>query len=163
MSADSYAARSAPQNPFNRVVRDVSEMKDLGLFERGSAAGGLQKLALVAPDPSDLSYFALGMVLVAVVSLCRFRFAQFPIHPVLFLVWGTYPSNKVWSSFLIGWAVKSLVVRFGGGRVYQHLKPLFVGLIVAELFICAVAVIIGMLVYAATGSPPDISFGVMAG
>lgn len=62
-----------------------------------------------------------------------------------------------WYSFLLGWATKGLVVRFGGNRVCQGLKPFFIGLIAGEL--CAggftVAVDLGHLW--TTGHAPPVT------
>ena len=39
-----------------------------------------------------------------------------PPHPVVFLMWGSWTAMEVWMSFLVGWAVKTAVVRYGGSR-----------------------------------------------
>jgi hypothetical protein len=85
---------------------------------------------------------------VRAVSALRFRFSRFPFHPVLFLVAGTYPCLNAWFSFLAGWAVKQLVVRFGGGGVYQKLKPFFVGIISGEILVIGVSLLVDFLHYA---------------
>ena len=68
-------------------------------------------------------------------------------HPVLFLVAGTYPCLNAWFSFLLGWGVKQLIVRFGGGGVYQRFKPFFVGLISGEILIIGVSLLVDFLHY----------------
>ena len=104
---------------------------------------------------------AAGAGAVVLFALLRFRFTGFPLHPVLFLVWGVYASSTVWASFLVGWAAKMIVVRFGGGKVYHQLRPLFVGLIVGELMAVGRAILGGLIYRAATGQPPGIRFNVL--
>jgi len=73
---------------------------------------------------------------------------------VLFLVWDTYAAWQVWTSFLVGWIGKSLIVRFGGGRAYQALKPLFLGLILGELVAVILTLGIGWIYHLTTGLMP---------
>lgn len=136
--------------------RSVAALADTGQLAASEAASGFSRLALVSTwgHASQLSWMVAGAGLVLLVSLLRFRFAGWPIHPVLFLVWGTYPLKRFWASFLIGYAVKELVVRFGGGRSYQRLKPIFVGLIVGELLAIAVILLAGFIYYSFTGQIP---------
>ena len=96
-------------------------------------------------------------------SSLRLRFAGFPLHPVLFLVAGTYAAGKCWWSFLVGWGIKCLVVRFGGGKVYQQLKPLFVGIIAGELLAAGASIVFEIIYYCVTGEPPGRSFGILIG
>jgi hypothetical protein len=64
-------------------------------------------------------------------------------------------SNFVWS-FMIGWAIKMLVVKLGGGRIYQSLKPLFIGMIIGDLCGGMFWMVFGPLFYFWTGEAPKI-------
>jgi hypothetical protein len=66
-------------------------------------------------------------------------------------VWAN--ANFIWS-FLLGWLIKLLVVKIGGGRVYQNLKPVFIGLIIGDLVGGAAWIVIGLLYYFWTGHQP---------
>ena len=58
--------------------------------------------------------FGLGLGLVLAFTAGRLRYAWWPIHPILFAVLGTYQSNTLSMSFLVGWLIKTLVSRFFG-------------------------------------------------
>jgi hypothetical protein len=73
---------------------------------------------------------------------------------VLFVVWGTYPMQCMAWSFLVGWIVKETIVRFAGGRAYQSLKPLFIGLILGEVVAIAGSVGFGFMYHMVTGQLP---------
>ncbi len=163
MSTDGYASRHTPQGCFDDGVKTIMELRDLGLYERSSAATGLGKLALLAPIFEDVRPWALGIVAVLLVSMLRFRFSKFPLHPAVFLILGAYAGYMSWYSFLVGWGIKSLVVRFGGGKVYQNLKPLFVGVIAGELMAVGFCIMITMLYYWLTSELPQVSFGILPG
>ena len=81
---------------------------------------------------------------------------------VLFLVWGTYPGSRCWFSFLVGWVVKQLVVHFGGGQVYQRLKPVFFGIIAGELVATGLAISVELTYYWTTGESSGLQFSVLA-
>ncbi len=158
-----YASKTVPTDTFNRTAKIISEMSDTGVLEPSRTLHGLSKLKMANPDPGDLGLLAAGAVGVFVFFLLRFQFPRFPLHPVLFLVWGVYATSVVWFSFLVGWVAKTLIVRFGGGRVYHHLRPLFVGLIAGELAIVGIAIVVDVIYYWITGKPPGIQFKVLAG
>ena len=161
MANDGWAGSGPPQHPFDGAARYISDLAETGQLDASSRLHGLAKLGALAADPGALRCVGLGLLAVVVFSLLRFRFAAFPLHAALFLVWGTYPAGKSWCSFLIGWAIKGLVVKFGGGKVYQQLKPVFVGLIAGELVAAGTGILVEMVYYWVTGTVPSIRFGIL--
>ncbi len=150
--ADGTAYARFPQMHFNDAAKWMSEMTDHGILKASFEARGWDRIRLLDPVPQAWTWVLASASAVVLLFLLRFRFAGFPIHPALLLVWGTYPCTMVWGSFLLGWFVKTLVVRFGGGSVYQRLKPYFIGLIASELLSSAVVIIVNMVCYAWTGN-----------
>lgn len=142
---DPWASVHPPQIPFNQSARLFSEMQEFQDFSVSEAAGGWSRLRMIQGDPQHQRFFAVGLLLVMVCAGLRFRFSKFPVHPVLFMLWGTPPSSWTWASFLLGWFVKMLVVRFGGGGVFQRLKPLFIGLISGELLAIGLHIVFNLL------------------
>lgn len=45
-----------------------------------------------------------------------------PLHPIGFLMVGTFPGNVLWFSVFVGWICKVLIVRFGGASMYARAK-----------------------------------------
>jgi hypothetical protein len=161
--SDGWASNSAVTIPFDHVARLFSEMKETQEFGAGEAATGIGKLALIRANPSDLRFFAAGILLVVGCSVLRFRFSRFPIHPVLFMLWNTYPSMQTWASFLLGWFVKTLIVRFGGGGVYQRLKPFFIGLISGELLSIGLHIVMNIAYHLCFGESSSVKVGILPG
>ena len=64
------------------------------------------------------------------------------------------------ASFIIGWAVRMLVMRFGGAMVYQRCKPLMYGLVAGDVLGGIVPLVISTIYYFATGNEP-LQFNVM--
>jgi hypothetical protein len=154
---DGWAGQQVPKQPFNAAARWISELKTTGEFDASVNAHGLGRLRLVHAELGDLRFFLAGGILVVLFAVVRFRFSRFPIHPVLFLTWGSWAAGISWAAYMLGWSVKTLVVRLGGGRAYQRLKPVFIGIIAGELIAIAAVVLVDFLHYWITGHPTDVS------
>jgi hypothetical protein len=163
ITTQSFASKTVPTVYLDEAARKISDLGETGALARSQSLHGAAKLALLAPDPATIGFLLAGMGAIFVFSVLRFRFARFPLHPVLFLVWGIYATQRVWASFLVGWAVKGLVVRFGGGKVYQNLKPLFVGIIAGELIATGLSILVELVYYWTTGNLSGVDFRIMVG
>lgn len=161
--ADSDASRGVINHAFGDSARYIRTLKDIGLYDAASSGSALTRLGLLRADPRMVGFFLAGAGLVAASALLRFKFPRFPIHPVLFIVWGTYSAERCWGSFLVGWFAKALVLSFGGGRSYQRLKPLFIGLIAGELLFIGSQVLGDLLHVWIFGAPPSVSLQILPG
>jgi len=74
----------------------------------------------------------IGIVLMAVMTLMRYRFSWWPIHPIGFAVMGNFGVTKTVFSTFLAWFFKSLLLRVGGVKMYEKGKPFFVGLLAAQ-------------------------------
>ncbi len=147
-----------PSLPFDKLTSYAADMAARGTLTQATAATGLQHLALFSPADGAYQWLAIGMVLVIGAYFLRTRWSRWPIHPVLFLVWGTYPANRFAFSFLLGWAAKMAVVKVGGARLANRVLPFAVGIIAGELAISFVWLGVGTTYFLATGhSPPHFS------
>ncbi len=159
-----YGAQSkyAHANSFDGSVKgaikpiqsSMEKMGEFGQIETSKETTGLAKLAHLAPDAEAGSWIVFGAIGVVVFFFLRIRFAWWPLHPILFLVWNTFPIMIFYWSFFFGWCLKSLVVKFGGGSVYQKAKPFFIGLIIGDIIAFALTGIIAILYAIITGDEP---------
>ncbi len=146
---------------FGDSTRYLGEMKIMGEYGPASAAGTFfAKLGLVQTSEADLRFFLAGLAAVLVCASLRFKFSRFPIHPVMFMVWGTYPALQSWGSFLIGWFVKSLIIRIGGGGAYRRMKPLFLGLIAGEILAVGIHIVYNIAYMALFGTASPAGIGI---
>ncbi len=72
----------------------------------------------------------LGAVTCAVLIKLRLTFVGFPLHPLGFVAWYGWPIDRYWLSILIGWAIKAVVLRYGGYRFWYRFRPFAYGLTV---------------------------------
>ncbi len=160
-TADNYAPHGAVRDPFDISARLVREMKDVGEYAASVQGNFFTRLPLWRSDSQTTPFFIAGILVVALFSALRFKFARFPLHPVVFMVWGSYACSVSWASFLAGWFIKLLVVRFGGGRSYQSLKPLFIGLIGGEMVFLGFHILYNLLYILLYDTAPPASITVL--
>jgi len=77
-------------------------------------------------------------------------------------VWGAWPLSWFGLSFLIGWLIRTAVVRLFGEAAAQRAKPMMIGLIAGELVGLVIWMLVGWVYYLATGIAPK-PYGVFAG
>jgi len=97
------------------------------------------------PQHSPGGNFAFGILFTIALAVLRLRYTWWPLHPVGYILQGTFPGDTLWFSIFLGWLVKSLVVRFGGARLYSNAKPFFLGMIVGESVAAGFWLIVGIV------------------
>jgi hypothetical protein len=85
------------------------------------------------PDHAGLIGMDAGAAVVLLLALGRLRFWWWPFHPVGYIAACAWDMNWFFVAFVIGWAAKVLVVRYGGLRLYRRTVSLAVGLIVGNM------------------------------
>ena len=158
-----YAIRRG--NMFQRVATTVTreraeparfeEMcrvdREEGVFSPRALAFRLRN---IKGRPNCFRWVAFGFAAVVACYAMKLRYTWWIIHPIIFLVWGNRGGITFSASFLTGCLVKTLTIRYGGGRVYQELKPLFMGCILGEIGIAALIMIFNVGYYLARGVNP---------
>lgn len=91
---------------------------------------------LISPAPADttrIKYIVFGFFLTPLIALVRSRMLRFPFHPLGFLLATCYgPTPYYWSSFMLAWVVKSIILRLGGAGAYRRAIPFFLGLVLGN-------------------------------
>jgi hypothetical protein len=92
----------------------------------------------------------------------RLRVSRWPVHPLAFLVCATWHIKHFAFSFIIGWAIKILVIKYGGAGTYNKVRPLMIGLIVGEVMGAIAPSLVGLIYFLLTDQQPP-SFRVLPG
>ena len=151
-----WADTSVPTGMLKKSTRALVELDSVGeptSPDSNERVGILSRIGNISPDGNLVKFMILGGLGVMLFSFLRIRYTWFPLHPVFFLVLGIAPLYRTFYSFLIGWLIRELIVKYGGGKVYQQLKPLFIGLIVGELSMMGISIVMSLIVYLFTGEP----------
>jgi hypothetical protein len=89
-------------------------------------------LTPVKPSPPAAVAVAAGAVVTWGMSVLRLRTLWWPLHPLGYALTGTLQlgyANKMLFSIFLGWAFKSLTLRFGGAQGFRTLRGAALGLI----------------------------------
>ncbi len=151
-AGDSWTSGFIPTAPFENAVFVTRQLEAQGALEVSDRLHGWERWKHISPRVSSLVAFGVVFGLVMLFGYARHRFPRWPLHPVMFAVMAIWPSHYVGFSFLIGWMVKAFVMKYGGARLYQNLKPLMLGLVAGEALGALVPAAIGILYYLITGS-----------
>jgi hypothetical protein len=152
-------ANSATRMPFDLLGRELHRLAAMGTLETaGTATGlfGLERLTQAVPTPTFLWAAGAGLVLVFACSAARLRWSKWPIHPVMFLIWGTLVSRWFAGSFLLGWFIKWLVLHYGSQRIYREARRFFIGMIAGEMLAGLFWMLVGGVYYLITQVPPPL-------
>lgn len=86
------------------------------------------------PDPvvKGLGWSGLGAALTAFLLAMRTRFLSWPFHPLGYIMGGSWSLILFWFPFFIGWLAKSLILRYGGARLFLQARPFFLGMVLGE-------------------------------
>jgi len=84
------------------------------------------------PAWGQFPFVAGGALAVVAMMWLRVRASWWPVHPVGFLVAGSWAMYTLWFSFLVGWLCKVLTMHYGGPRLYRAIRPAFLGFILGE-------------------------------
>jgi hypothetical protein len=89
------------------------------------------------PDSTFASGMSVGFVVVALLGLARQRFVGWPLHPLGYALANTDSMDYMWLPFLLAWALKGIMLRYGGMRLYRAALPFFLGLILGDYVVPA--------------------------
>lgn len=79
-----------------------------------------------------LGYFLISGIATAMLMFLSTNFTWWPLHPMGYVM-ATFGWYFV-GGFFIAWLVKILILRYGGFETYKRLTPLFIGLIIGQVF-----------------------------
>jgi hypothetical protein len=151
---DAWAYQNMPKFTYDAAERIMQDLSSRNQLEQSLALGTWDRLMSTHPDPRFLWSAGVGLALALSFSLLRLRFTWWPLHPIIFLVWGTYPMANFSHSFLLGWFIKVLVTKFGGGRTYRQVMGLMFGIIAGDMLGGLTFQIVGASYYAVMGLDP---------
>ncbi len=148
-------ARQTSQKSMDHLAKTVSELDSLGELTASNRVEGVERFAAANPNTDALLWMGVGAALVVLCAVARLRLSWWPLHPVVFLLWGNWASCQLAFSFLLAWLIKSAVMKYGGAKGYRAAMPFMVGLIGGELLAAIGWAIVGAIYYATTGVTPD--------
>lgn len=102
------------------------------------------------------TFIFFGLVLGVALHLLCLASPNWPLHPVGLLMANTYYLGMMWGSVLLGWSLKAGILKYGGAKSYRLARPLFLGLILGEVFSAVIWALVPVILIAMGGHPADI-------
>jgi len=114
------------------------ELQRLNVGTMGEIIADGNRIVAYVMNPTDTDVngviaMAAGAAITAFLGVMRLRFWWWPFHPIGYMAGMCWGLNWYWMPFFLGWAGKTLVLRYGGLRLYRSTIPLAIGFIVGEL------------------------------
>ena len=78
-------------------------------------------------------YMLVGAIVMVGLMVARHFLLWWPLHPVGFPIATTAVASQIWLSIFLVWALKNVVLKYGGPSLYQRLQPFFLGLILGNV------------------------------
>jgi len=146
-------ASSASAYPFEMVLRNLPKFGEGAIGQWNDF-----QIGQTVANETFLWSAGVGFALVILMSVLRLRYTWWPLHPVIFVVWGTIGSTWMATSFFVGWVLKTVISRLGGGKAYAKAKPYFIGLVAGEFLVGIIWGAIGLIYYMIYGHPSGVRF-----
>ncbi|HRU05934.1 MAG TPA: hypothetical protein P5137_09190 [Candidatus Brocadiia bacterium] len=96
----------------------------------------VSRLMLTTPGPqvAGLWHTGIGAAMMAALMFLRNRFLWWPLAPAGFPLAGIWLMDRLWFSVFLAWLVKGLLLRYGGPKVFQAFRPMFLGFVLGQFF-----------------------------
>ena len=95
-------------------------------------------------DTTGLWFSAGGFLFAVGLLLMRLRFLWWQLHPVGYIVSSWWTFTGLWFPIFISWAIKRLLLTYGGVRTYRKAVPFFLGLVLGDVIVASTISILGL-------------------
>lgn len=116
-------------------------------YAGNEAFNRLQRWIYTQPpaDWGSISFIVIGFVFALVLMIVRMKFIWWPLHPAGYAISGSWSMGIFWFSLLVSWAVKIILLRLGGLKIYRQAVPFFLGLILGGFVVGSCWSILGII------------------
>ena len=105
------------------------------------------------PRPVDLTaltYCGVGAGVTLLLAAAKANFFWWPFHPIGYALANSYALEYFWTALFVGWLIKYLIVRYGGGKLYRAAIPFFLGVILGDYVVAAFWSLLGWILGVST-------------
>ena len=157
---DGWITQTAPRYAYNEALMIHDKLTAQGTLATAGTHAGWLRVLQARPSWTHMATFCLALVLTLGCAVARHRLPWWPLHPIFFLLLGSWQCQVLAFSFLVGWAVKSFVTRYGGHGMFQKIKPLMFGFVAGEMLACLLIMVHGMIYFYIMRQPPPNPYNV---
>jgi hypothetical protein len=96
------------------------------------------------PNYHETAGIAGGFLFTIFLMIMKMGFIWWPLHPGGYVLTTGGGLGRSWFAVFISWAIKSIILRFGGARRFRQAAPFFLGLILGDYTLGCIWSIIGI-------------------
>jgi hypothetical protein len=85
------------------------------------------------PNLTEVGFMGVGGGITFALARLNTIWIGFPLHPIGFALATCFAVEYNWLAFAIAWAIKILLLRYGGLALYRKLVPAFLGVVLGGL------------------------------
>ncbi|MCM8767560.1 MAG: hypothetical protein NC921_02100, partial [Candidatus Omnitrophica bacterium] len=97
-------------------------------------------------------FSVIGAFLMFLLLLARSRIPGWPLSPIGLAIGIPHPVFHTWFSVFIAWVIKTVILKYGGNKVYSESKIFFLGMI------CGSFVTAGLWIFVSWVTKTSIAF-----
>jgi hypothetical protein len=86
-------------------------------------------------------FFLIGVGAMTFLSLMRYRFIWWPLHPIGFALSGTGLARLTSTTIFVAWLVKLLMLKLAGAQFYRKSKAFFIGMLIGYVLLVAAGIV----------------------
>lgn len=105
----------------------------------------VQFTAPPAYQRANLIAVLIGILTSLGLAVLRMNLAWWPFHPVGYATSGSWSMEQLWLCVFLAWAIKVILLKYGGTRAYRPAAPFFIGLIMGDFCIGSVWNLYGII------------------
>ncbi len=96
------------------------------------------------PNYTETSGIVGGFMFTIFLMIMKIRFIWWPFHPAGYVLTTGGGLGRSWFAVFISWAIKLVILRFGGAKRFRQFAPFFLGLILGDYTLGCIWGIIGI-------------------
>ena len=96
----------------------------------------------IGPHWPGWMWHGVGTAVMAALMLARQHLLWWPLHPIGYVVSGTWILNSVWFSIFLAWLIKAIVLKYAGPAGYRSTRWFFLGMILGQFVVGGVWLVI---------------------
>ena len=96
------------------------------------------------PNYSEMTGIGGGFFFTIFLMIMKARFIWWPLHPGGYVLTTGGGLGRSWFAVFISWALKAIILKYGGAKLYRKAAPFFLGLILGDYTLGCIWSLIGI-------------------
>ncbi len=94
---------------------------------------------------ASVPFIAGGMLFTFLLMFLRTHLLWWPFHPLGYALGHSFNMDIIWMPMFVSWALKKLILQYGGIRAYRNTMPFFIGLLLGDYVSACIFSLIGVI------------------